>query len=502
MPVTEALSHLRVRELLGQVQDALTEIVDVRDRMDRLMESMLVVTEGLDLDNTLRTIVHAATELTGARYGGLGVRGTGEAADRLTAFVYEGIDDGTRMLIGDLPRGHGVLGLLIRHPEAVRLADLGEHPSSVGFPPHHPPMRTFLGMPIRVREAVFGNLYLTEKADGQEFSEDDEVVVRALAAAAGVAIDNARLYEQSRWRERWLEATRDIATGLLAGDEPGEVLDLLTHRALTLTGVACTFVALPDDPEIPNDEVTELVVAAAAGVEAEKIRGMRIPVDFSQSGRAFRTGETVAAEKLTYDLFSDSRIRFGPILVLPLCAGNRVVGVLTTLRPPGSEPLDIPEQSMMAAIGDQAALALRMAGNQRRNQQRVDAADPSEIRKRLHDIVLDATAGSGLRTTIRCSGLPPAVCPARADDMQAVLREMVSRVVRHAAAHSVSVDLRCHEHEVTIQVADDGIGVSSDRIEGNATASPAAPARRHHGSFTTGRGAGGGTVQCWSAPLP
>ncbi|WP_324188081.1 GAF domain-containing protein [Nocardia higoensis] len=549
--------------------ERISEIVDVRDRMDRLMEAMLVVTAGLDIDNTLRTIVHTATELTDARYGALGVRETDDPCSELAAFVYEGIDDRTRVLIGDLPRGHGVLGLLIRHPETIRLSDLHDHPSSVGFPPHHPPMRAFLGVPIRVREAVFGNLYLTEKANGQEFTEDDEVVVGALAAAAGIAIENARLYEQSRMREQWLEATRDISTELLAGGESNDVLELLTRRALTLTDSACTFVALPEDPEIPNDEVAELAVVAAAGVHAEQVTGQRLPVEGSQFGRAFRTGESVVAEKLTYDLFAHSRTRFGPVLVLPLHARNQVIGVLTTLRPPALEPLDASEQSMMAAIGDQAALALQLADNQRRMReldvlsdrdriarglhdhviqrlfavglslqgsvqrarspemqarllgtiddvhdiiqgirhsifdlQSVNATDSAEFRKQLHEIIIDTTVESELRTTVRFSGILTIVSPALAEDIRAVLREAVSNVVRHADATWVSVELKVDDDTVTVDVSDDGVGLSPGYSAGTGLANLAARAQRYHGAFTIASRAEGGTAACWSARLP
>lgn len=133
-PVLETLAQLRLRELLGQVQDRIAEIVGVRDQMDRLIEAMLVVTAGLDLDNTLRTIVHTAIELVDAEYGALGVRETDKTSHQLAEFVYEGIDDRTRVMIGDLPRGHGVLGLLIEEPKPIRLTDLSTHPSSVGFP--------------------------------------------------------------------------------------------------------------------------------------------------------------------------------------------------------------------------------------------------------------------------------------------------------------------------------------------------------------------------------
>lgn len=252
-PVMETLSQLRLRELLAEVQDRIAQIVGVRDQMDRLIEAMLVVTAGLDLDNTLRTIVHTAIELVDAGYGALGVRETDKDSLQLAEFVYEGIDDRTRVLIGDLPRGHGVLGVLIEEPKPIRLTDLSTHPASVGFPEHHPPMHTFLGVPVKVRDEVFGNLYLTEKAGGQEFTEDDEVIVQALAAAAGTAIANARLYEQSQIRQQWLEATQDVATELLAGSEPDDVLELVADRALQLTQSAVAFLALPEDPDIPHD---------------------------------------------------------------------------------------------------------------------------------------------------------------------------------------------------------------------------------------------------------
>jgi GAF domain-containing protein len=190
-PLRDTLSQLRLHELLSEVQERIEQIVESRDRLDGLVEAMLAVTSGLELDATLRTIVHTAIELIDARYGALGVRGHDH---ELVEFVYEGIDDATRAKIGPLPQGLGVLGVLIDQPMPIRLDNIDDHPASVGFPPNHPPMRTFLGVPIRIRDEVYGNLYLTEKKTGQPFSEDDEVLALALAAAAGIAIDNARLY--------------------------------------------------------------------------------------------------------------------------------------------------------------------------------------------------------------------------------------------------------------------------------------------------------------------
>ena len=171
----DTLSGLRLRELLMEVQDRVEQIVLGRDRLDGLVEAMLVVTSGLELDETLKTIVHTAIELVDAQYGALGVRGHDH---ELVEFIYEGIDEEMRERIGHLPEGLGVLGVLIDDPKPIRLDNIAHHATSVGFPPNHPPMRTFLGVPVRIRDEVFGNLYLTEKIGGQPFSEDDEVLFR------------------------------------------------------------------------------------------------------------------------------------------------------------------------------------------------------------------------------------------------------------------------------------------------------------------------------------
>ena len=274
-PLRDTLSQLRLRELLVEVQDRVEQIVKGRDRLDGLVEAMLVVTSGLELDVTLKTIVHTATELVDARYGALGVRGDGH---ELVEFILEGMDEARPgALIGPLPEGIGVLGLLLDEPKPIRLDDIRQHPASVGFPPNHPPMQTFLGVPVRIRDEIYGNLYLTEKADGQPFTEDDEVLVEALAAAAGIAIDNARLYEQSRVRQAWIEATRDIATELLGGDDPAQVFRLIADESLELTGADGALVAVPADTELPD------VRGRRVGGGGDRRRGTRRPLGASRS---------------------------------------------------------------------------------------------------------------------------------------------------------------------------------------------------------------------------
>ncbi|MGW4370611.1 GAF domain-containing protein [Nocardia takedensis] len=566
--VSETLSQLRLHELLLEVQDRIAQIVGVRDRMDRLVEAMLGITAGLDLDNTLRTIVHAAIELVDARYGALGVRDTDAGGKQLAEFVYEGIEDRTRVMIGDLPRGHGVLGVLIEHPEPLRLKNLSEHPASVGFPAHHPPMHTFLGVPVQVRDEVFGHLYLTEKADGQEFTDDDEIVVQALAAAAGIAIENARLYQQSRVRQRWLEATRDVATELLGNADSAEVLEVIVQRTLALTESAVTFVARPEDLEVPVEDITDLVVVAVAGARADTLLGVHIPVDRSHSGEVFRSGRPASVEKLAYNPFGDTDDEYGPALILPLRAGGAVIGVLTALRPPDTAPLESSAQQMMGVIADQAALALRLADTQARMReldvlsdrdriardlhdhviQRLftvglalqstaqrtkspdirsrltttiedvqtivqdirhsifdlhgnNAADSSNYRKYLHDIVVDTTAEADLHTTVRLAGPVTALSPPLSDHVEAVLRESVSNVVRHAHATNLSVELRIGD-EVTIEIVDDGRGIDTAKTRRSGLANLAARADEAGGSFEIAPNPGGGTILRWSAPLP
>jgi GAF domain-containing protein len=191
------MPRLQLDELLAELQSRLNAVLATRDRVHALLEAVLAIGSDLDLQTVLRRIAEAAVTLVSAEYGALGVLG---ADGQLSQFVTVGIDPDMVAKIGSLPEGHGILGVLIKDPRPLRLDDISQHPSSFGFPPNHPPMRTFLGVPIRVRDEVFGNLYLTEKRGGQPFDEDDEAVVLALAAAAGVAIENARLYEQSRRR--------------------------------------------------------------------------------------------------------------------------------------------------------------------------------------------------------------------------------------------------------------------------------------------------------------
>nr|WP_157109576.1 GAF domain-containing sensor histidine kinase [Rhodococcus sp. WMMA185] len=560
-PLLGRLSELRLRELLAEVRDRIEQIVDAREHVDGLLEAMLSVTSGLDLDSTLRTIVHAAIELTDARYGALGVLGPGEG---LSQFVYEGIDEKTREQIGDLPRGRGVLGFLITNPKPLRLSDISQHPASVGFPAHHPPMTTFLGVPVQIRDEVFGNLYLTEKADGSQFTEDDEVILRALAAAAGIAIENARMFEESRTRQSWLEATREITTELLAGSDMAEVLQVIADDVLSLAGADSAILAVPDDPDTPSDDVTELVVAASSGAVSGRYIGLRIPLQRSTCGEAFRERTPLRVPELAFEAASDAETR-GPAMVLPLRAAQSVTGVLLALRNADSAPFTDEQLAVMSGFADQAAIALQLADSQRRMHelevlsdrdriardlhdhviqrlfavglsllstlQRAKSPDikarlgqsvddlhdivrdirtaifdlhggsdgTTRFRQRLQEIITEITADSGLRTTVHTSGPLSVVDSTLAEHAEAVLCEALSNVVHHAAAETVTISISVYD-DLVIEVSDDGVGFSED-VATSGLENMATRAREVNGRFTIDTTLGGGTTLRWSAPL-
>lgn len=555
----ETLSQLRLRELLLEVQDRIEQIVEGRDRLDGLIDAILAITSGLKLDATLRAIVHTAAELVDARYGALGVRGYDH---RLVEFVYEGIDEETRHLIGSLPEGRGVLGALIEEPKPIRLDDISRHPASVGFPLHHPPMRTFLGVPVRIRDEVFGNLYLTEKADGQPFSDDDEVLVQALAAAAGIAVDNARLFEESRTREAWIEATRDIGTQMLAGADPAMVFRLIAEEALTLMAGAATLVAVPLDDEAPACEVDDLVIVEVAGEISPAVKQMTVAVSGMSIGGVFHDRTPRRFDRL--DLAVDGPVEPGPALVLPLRAADTVAGVLVALRSADEQPFSDKQLDMMAAFADQAALAWRLATAQRQMREVEILTDRDRIARDLHDHVIqrlfavgltlqgaaprarvpavresiyssiddlqeiiqeirsaifDLHAGpsraTGLRhrldkvidqlaipalhTTVQYTGPLSVVDTVLANHAEAVLREAVSNAVRHANATSLAINVSV-EDDVRVEVVDDGVGISGDITE-SGLRNLRQRADDAGGEFTVENMPTGGTLLRWSAPL-
>ncbi len=422
-PVRETLSQLRLRELLAEVQDRIAKIVEGRDRLDGLVEAMLVVTSGLELDATLRSIVDTAIQLVDARYGALGVRGHGHD---LVEFVHQGIDDDTRALIGHLPQGRGVLGVLIDDPQPIRLDNIQQHPASVGFPPNHPPMRTFLGVPVKIRDEVFGNLYLSEKANGQPFSEDDEVLARALAAAAGIAIANARLYAQSRARQAWIEAARDIATEMLSGADPTTVFALVAEKALKLADATATLVAIPVDAVPLASGGAELLITETAGALSVSADGDGLTLTGTPIGEVFLDRAPRRLDNL--DLAIGGFTEPGPALLLPLRVADAAAGVLVVLRRAGLPPFTNEQLDMMAAFAGQAALAWQLATSERRMRELDVLTDRDRIARELHDHVIQRlfAVGLAMQATVPLAKSPEVQrrLSEQVDDLQEVIQDI------------------------------------------------------------------------------
>jgi signal transduction histidine kinase len=384
------LPSLRLDDLLVELQLRLQTVLDTRDRTHALLEAVVAVGSHLELEVVLRQIVEAAVELVSARYGALGVIGEG---GRLAEFVPVGLDESEIARIHHWPEGRGLLGKLIREPRPLRLNDIAADPGSSGFPDGHPPMRSFLGVPVRIRDEVYGNLYLTEKRGG-EFDEEDEALARALAAAAGVAIENARLYAEARRQQQWLRANAEVTRGLLSGDAPSEVLELVTQQALEIAGADLVVLALP------TRDRSRLVIEHAYGDGAAGALGLVLPAKGSASGIVMATGKP-----LTVDGFSqDDRVAptardnmlLGPAVLVPLGPAGDVRGVLTAGRRAGALPLSADAVEMLITFAAQAGIGLELAEHRNDAQRLALFEDRDRIARDLHDQVIQRLFATGM----------------------------------------------------------------------------------------------------------
>ncbi|MFE1578634.1 sensor histidine kinase [Streptomyces fradiae] len=387
------MPRMRLDELLEELQARINAARGTRDRVHSLLEAVVSVGRELDLSQVLRRIVEAAALLVDAQYAALGV--IGPDGRTLSQFLTVGLADEEIARIGPLPAGHGILGELIRKPEPLRLTDLSAHESSYGFPAHHPPMRTFLGVPIRVRDEVFGNLYLTDKRGGHDFDAEDESVIATLSVAAGVAIDNARLYEASQRQQRWLQANAEITSNLLSGSPRLRVLELIAQRAREITGAALADVA------VPVSGTGDLVVELALGERGEHRRGLVVPVDGTLSGAAYEAGAPVTTAGLAdddrYDT-GDGRFEgFGPAVAVPLgTEAHDTRGVLLLARPQGGPPFTEGELQPLLAFAGQAALALELAQRRTDAEQLALLEDRDRIARDLHDLAIQRLFATGM----------------------------------------------------------------------------------------------------------
>jgi signal transduction histidine kinase len=387
-----------LREVLARVHGVLNE----QARLRLLLDAVVTMAADLSLDGVLSRIVVIASDLVDAQYAALGVLDMGRDR-RLRTFIHTGMSDEQVVEIGELPAGHGLLGLIIDQPEPLRLHDLTAHPASYGIPPGHPPMSSFLGVPVRIRDKVFGNLYLTEKAGGIDFTEEDESIVVALAAAAGVVIENARLYEEAAQRQEWLSATAEI-TGVLADPASQHAaLQIIADRARSVAGADLAWVVAGRDP-------SDLVLEVLSGAEISRDALRSVSMEESLSARVVRKRATMTvadlgAEPGTIDWSATLGLPpLGPAIVVPLGARGGVEGALTLAWLPerafGADTLD---PALPASFAEQAALALQL-GRARADQQRLLLfEDRDRIGRDLHDLVIQRlfAVGLGLESVAR-----------------------------------------------------------------------------------------------------
>ncbi|MBZ9596862.1 GAF domain-containing protein [Streptomyces yangpuensis] len=358
-------------------------------RVPQLLEAMRSVGTGLELHSTLDRICETAAELADARYAALGVVDT--EGRGLSDFVTYGISPEVARQIGHRPDGkRGLLGALISHSDTVRLADLTKDPRSAGFPAHHPPMKTFLGVPIRVQGEIFGNLYLAEKHGGVEFSDYDVHMVRVLATEAGIAIGNARLYEAATQRERWIDGSVAVTTALLSGGDADDALSVVAEQARRLADSAAGIVLLPA-------EEGGMEIVAVSAENAATSLGVVIPAE-SPVVDHLLCGEPVFTDDASSDphMISPLTSAFGPCMMLPLHSGGRVLGALVTPRARGGRPFSESERTLATQFASQAALALMMAEAQRDRERLAVFEDRDRIARDLHDLVIQRLFATGM----------------------------------------------------------------------------------------------------------
>jgi signal transduction histidine kinase len=521
-PIFPTGPKLELDELLGQLIERAQDVISTQGRLRGLLRANQSIAGNVDLPVLLKRIVEAACELTGARYGALGVNG---AEGGLEQFVHVGMDDATVAALGAPPEGHGLLGAMISDARPIRLAVMSDDPRSSGFPPGHPPMTAFLGVPVRVRDEAFGSLYLTDPAAG-EFAVEDEELVLALAAAAGVAIENAWLHDEGRRRQGWLEASTEVTQALLSEDGQ-EPLLLIARQALAIGDA---------------DEVTLTVARSGADDLVVQVAADAHP--------RVEGAETLA-----------------PVMILPLVGLTRTKGALTIARAPGRRHFAEADREMAMTFANHAAIALELA-DARDDQQRIALLeDRDRIARDLHDHVIQRLFGLGLtvqsvlatlgsderatrlqrvvsdmdetirqvRTTIfqlrgplnpgsgamrarllgvvsEATGLlgfaprvrfdgpfDAAVPDELEDDLLAVLRESLTNCVRHAHASSVEVEVTVTSERLSVRVADNGRGIG-DRQRLSGLRNLRERAEKHSGSLTISDGPG--VTLSWTVPLP
>lgn len=467
-----AFAGLGQRGLVGRMHQQLDELLAARDQMEHLLRVIVEIGAGLGLDATLHRIIAAARKMTSAPYGALAIR---DREGDLVSFVHEGMDPATAQRIGHLPVGKGLLSLSLLDTPALRMDDMTSHPAAVGFPEHHPPMRAFLAVPITIRHAVFGNLYLTHVDPKRVFSDSDEVAARALAFAAAVAIDNAQVFERERTSVKWTEASREITTALLSDAEPHRrPLQMIAERARALTDAEQAIVLVPADPDLPGDEVDTLVVSAAVGLHAADVVGQRVPVDGSTSGTVFRSGEPLITETLQYPIQAFTDVGQRPAIVMPLCARDEVVGVIAIARGADQPPFDASYLDLVSDFATHAAIALVLASARDDARQLTILAERERIAHDLHDHVIQRlfAAGMDLQGTLARARSPEVAerLNRTLDDLQAIIEEIRATIFQLKSPSVKDGDFRHRIQQVIAGLTANRDIVTTLRVHGPLTA--------------------------------
>ncbi|WIY02960.1 GAF domain-containing protein [Amycolatopsis mongoliensis] len=531
------LPRMELDELLGQLVERAQEVIGTQGRLRGLLRASRMVTSDLALPTLLRRIAEAARDLLGARYAALGVIAPG--GRQLAEFVHTGMDPETVALVGRLPEGKGLLGALIDDPRPIRLSRIADDLRSSGFPDHHPPMNSFLGVPILVRGVVFGNLYLTECEHGGFTAEDEELAL-ALAATAGQAIDNARLYETARKQQEWLRASAVVSRELL-GSGPERALALIAEYTRDLADADLVTVLRPAGED-------RLRVEVAVGAHAEDVIGLEAPADRTLSGRVFRSGQPHLGsweDHPDQEPAVASRVNVDAVLVVPLTGAQEINGVLTAARVPGRPRFTAEDLEMAAGFATQASVSIEIAdarAEQHQNElyeerdqiaaelheqviqrvyavslslqtviglakaptvaqrvraavrdldgviahvqdavRRLDAADSAHrpgVRERIEEVLADVTAEHRLSVSTRFAGKLDVIGSGElADDLIVVLRDTLGLIVRHAAATAVDLVLTCTEEQVSLVMEHHGGG---DLRRGDIAEWPAVAERARH----------------------
>jgi signal transduction histidine kinase len=387
-----------------------------------LLEAVMAVTSGLELADVLTRIVSSGRDLVGARYGAMGVLGLD--GRHLAEFVTDGLSAVERSAIGAPPRGHGVLGLLISEPTPLRLSDLTSHPDSYGFPPNHPAMHSFLGVPIRIRDEVFGNLYMTEKIPPDvppggdapsrvQFTASDKAVLVGLAAAAGIAIENARLFERTRRQRRWIETTAEVSRMLLEESGESTTVDYLSRSARGLATASMAMVVLVDErdrfvvravnttpqtgaaasphPEVDHDDLSRALRTLEGDPRWAAARGRRAPVLITP-----RPGDPVDDALVAALGRVGGGVEVGLVSLLPMAVADDEVGVLVVAWPARSEALVSEMLELLGPFTRQVAVALIAARNRRARSAVARLEDRDRIARDMHDHVIQRLFATGL----------------------------------------------------------------------------------------------------------